>query len=267
MATVARTAAGSRLTAEAIRDVCARPAALLALADAVPDGAVTCPAERQQAVADGIVRALELALRLAAGEEPQRRDLPLLEEAEQRLWQPLTPEIARLLQQAGADGLVAYLVVEGATRREAWRLDTQRRRTERPASLSPDVADAVARDPVDLARFRIDVERAVAHTARRTGLPDDLVYGVVTRQVSYVDAGRRTGRTPNSLWMAIARVRGDWRDVAERGRAAGLGGGVLVRTADRIDLSVRRAIRWRLVGGAVAAMLLVGALGAVVVAS
>ena len=142
------------------------------------------------------------------------------------------PELARLLQRVGPEGLFAYWVVDGATRREAWRADAERRRRERLDELPIDTAAGVDRDPIDLRRFRLEVEQAVDATAARTGLPDDLVYDVVTRDVSYAEAGRRTGRTANGIWMALARVRPEWRDVAERGRAAGLGGGVLVRTAE-----------------------------------
>lgn len=264
----ARSGVGRRLTADAIRDVCSRPAVLQALSEAVPAGAIACPADRRQAVGDGVARALELALRLEAHDKPDRHDRGLLEEAELRLWQPLSPDRARLLQRAGPEGLLAFLVVEGAVRREAWRADTQRRRRERPLPLPPDAAAVVLdRDPIDLARFRLDVERTVAITAARTGLPGDLVYDVIAGQVTFADAGRRTGRTPNGLWMALARVRDEWRDVAQRGRAAGLGGGILVRISDRADIAVRRAIRWRLVGGVAAAVLLAGALGAALAAS
>jgi hypothetical protein len=214
-----------------------------------------------------VARALELALALAAGDAPSRHDLLLLEEAERRLWEPVTVELARVLQRTGPDGLFAYLVVDGATRREAWRADTQRRRAEELEPLSSDLPLNVERESLDLARFRLEVEQAVDITAQRTGVSDDLAYGMVTADVSYAEAGRRTGRSANSLWMAMARLRPEWRGVAERGRAAGLGGGVLVRVTDRTELTVRRLIRWRLIGGTAAALLLAGAIGAAVTAS
>jgi len=67
--------------------------------------------------------------------------------------------------------------------------------------------------------------------------------------------------------MAIDRLRPEWRGVARRGREAGLGGGVLVDAADRTDRLVRRVVRWRLVGGVTAAVLLVLAAGALAGAS
>ena len=248
-----------RLSADAIRDVCARPAVLLALAESIPAGAVRGPADRRQAVADGVARALELAR--------DGGEAPLVEEAERRMWEPVPGELARLLQRVGPDGLFAYWIVDGAARREAWRADAQRRRAERLDPLPPDAADAVERDPIDLLRFRLDVEQAVDATARRTGLDDELVYGLVTHEVSYVEAGRRAGRSSNGIWMALDRLRPDWRGVAERGRAAGLGGGVLVQVTDRTDRAVRRVVRWRLVGGVAAAVLLAASLGAVAVAA
>jgi hypothetical protein len=267
MASMARTASERHLSADAIRDVCARPAVLLTLSDAIPSGAVTCGADRRRAVADGVARALELALALAAGDEPSRHDLLLLEEAERRLWEPVTVELARVLQRTGPDGLFAYLVVDGATRREAWRADTQRRRAEEHEPLSSELPLRAERESLDLARFRLEVEHAVDITAQRAGISDDLAYGMVTTDVSYAEAGRRTGRSANSLWMAMARLRPEWRGVAERGRAAGLGGGILVRVTDRTELTVRRLIRWRLIGGTAAALLLAGAIGAAVAAS
>ena len=267
MASTARTASERHLSADAIRDVCARPAVLLALSGTIPTGAVTCEADRRRAVADGVARALELALALAAGDEPSRHDLLLLEEAERRLWEPVTVDLARVLQRTGPDGLFAYLVVDGATRREAWRADTQRRRAEEHEPLSSELPLHAERESLDLARFRLEVEQAVDITAQRTGISDDLAYGMVTADVSYVEAGRRTGRSANSLWMAMARLRPEWRGVAERGRAAGLGGGVLVRITDRTEITVRRLIRWRLIGGTAAALLLAGAIGAAVTAS
>ena len=101
MATPVHTVTGRTLSAAAIRDVCARPAVLLTLADAVPAGAVTCSADRRRAVADGVARALELALTLADGHAPTRHDAPLLEEADRRLWEPVTVDLARLLQRTG----------------------------------------------------------------------------------------------------------------------------------------------------------------------
>jgi len=267
MASTARTASERYLSADAIRNVCARPAVLLALGDTIPRGAVTCGADRRRAVADGVARALELALALAAGGEPSRHDLLLLEEAERRLWEPVTVDLARVLQRTGPDGLFAYLVVDGATRREAWRADTQRRRSAELEPLSSEEPLHVERESLDLAQFRLEVEQAVDITAQRTGVSDDLAYGMVTADVSYAEAGRRTGRSANSLWMAMARLRPEWRGVAERGRAAGLGGGVLVRVTDRTELTVRRLIRWRLIGGTAAALLLAGAIGAAVTAS
>ena len=194
-----------RLSADAVRDVCARPAVLLALADAVPAAAVRSEADRRRAVGDGVARALELAL------DPGRGEVPLLDEAERRMWEPVAPELARLLQRVGPEGLFAYWVVDGATRREAWRADAERRRRERLDELPIDTAAGVDRDPIDLRRFRLEVEQAVDATAARTGLPDDLVYDVVTRDVSYAEAGRRTGRTANGIWMALARVRPEQR--------------------------------------------------------
>ena len=267
MATTARPAPERTLSADVIRDVCARPAVLLALGEAIPRDAVTCAADRRRAVADGVARALELALLLAVGEAPSRHDVLLLEEGERRLWEPVTVELARVLQRTGPDGLFAYLVVDGATRREAWRADTQRRRAERVEPLPPDLPQHAERDSLDLARFRLEVEHAVDVTARRAGVSDELAYGMVTTEVSYAEAGRRSGRTPNGLWMAMARLRPEWRGVAERGRAAGLGAGILVSVTDRTEVAVRRLIRWRLIGGTAAALLLAGAIGAAVTAS
>lgn len=267
MATTARPASERCLSADAIRDVCARPAVLLALGEAIPSGAVTCAADRRRAVADGVARALELALALAAGAGPSRHDALLLEEAERRLWEPVTADLARILQRTGPDGLFAYLVVDGAARREAWRADTQRRRTEPVEPLPSDVPYVAERDPLDLSRFRLEVEQTVDVTAQRMGLTEDLAYGMVVSEVTYAEAGRRSGRSANGLWMAMARLRPEWRGVAERGRAAGLGGGVLVRVTDRTELTVRRLIRWRLIGGTAAGLLLAGAIGAAVAAS
>jgi hypothetical protein len=267
MATTARTASERSLSADAIRDVCARPAVLLALGEAIPSGAVTCAADRRRAVADGVARALELALALAAGDGPTRHDALLLEEAERRLWEPVTLELARVLQRTGPDGLFAYLVVDGAARREAWRADTQRRRAESYEALPTELPLQAERESLDLARFRLEVEQAVDVTARRAGVSDELAYGRVMSEVSYAEAGRRAGRSANGLWMAMARLRPEWRGVAERGRAAGLGGGILVRVTDRTEVTVRRLIRWRLIGGTAAALLLAGAIGAAVTAS
>ncbi len=263
----APTAPARLLSADAIRDVCARPAALVALGEAIPDGAVGSNADRRQAVTDGVSRALALALALQRGDAPGRLDLLLLEEAERRLWEPLSRERTQLLRQTGPDGLFAFLVVDGATRREAWRADTQRRRGERTAPLPEQAPVDAERDPVDLARFRLDVERAVHSTARRTGLSEEVAYGLLVSELSYVEAGRRSGRTANSVWMAIARLRPEWQGLAARGRDAGLGGGILVRVTDRADVAVRRAIRWRLIGGTTAALLLAGTLGAAMAAS
>lgn len=267
MATTARTASERTLSADAIRAVCARPAVLLALGEAIPGGAVSCTADRRRAVADGVARALELALALAAGDGPSRHDALLLEEAERRLWEPVTADLARVLQRTGPDGLFAYLVVDGAARREAWRADTQRRRAEQPEPLPADLPQLAEREPLDLERFRLEVEHAVDVTARRTGVSDELAYGMVLTEVSYAEAGRRSGRSSNGLWMAMSRLRPEWRGVAERGRAAGLGGGILVRVTDRTEVTVRRLIRWRLIGGTAAALLLAGAIGAAVTAS
>lgn len=267
MAATVQPALRFTLTADAIRDVCARPAVLLALGEAVPAGAVTCAADRRRAVGDGVLRALELAAALAEHGAAERRDVPLLEEAERRMWEPIPVTLARLLQHVGPDGLYAYWVVDGAARREAWRADTRRRRQERVEPLAPSLPADGDRDPIDLGRFRLDVERAVGETSRRTGLPDDLVYGVMTREVTYAEAGRRAGRSPNAIWMALARLQPDWRGVAQRGREAGLGGGVLVHVADRTDAAVRRVVRWRLVGGAAAAVLIALALAGVVLAA
>lgn len=158
-------------------------------------------------------------------------------------------------------------MVDGAARREAWRADTQRRRAEPVEPLSPDVPYPAERDPLDLSRFRLEVEQTVDVTAQRMGLTEDLAYGMVVSEVTYAEAGRRSGRSANGLWMTMARLRPEWRGVAERGRAAGLGGGVLVRVTDRTELTVRRLIRWRLIGGTAAALLLAGAIGAAVTAS
>lgn len=261
MAARARPAPTFRLSADAIRDVCARPAVVAALAESLPTAATSCAADRRRAVADGVARALEAAL--GDGE----RDAALLDEAEQRMWEPVPAELARLLHRAGPEGLFAYFAVEGAARREAWRADARRRHGERALPLSDDAPTPPERDPIDLRRFRLDVERSLAETARRTGLSEDLAYGVLVDEISYVEAGRRSGRSPNALWMALARVRPDWRGVAKRGREAGLGGGVLVRVADRTDAAVRRAIRWRLVGGTAALVLLGASLAGVLAAS
>jgi len=265
--TPVRPALRHALGADVIRDVCGRPAVLLALGEAVPAAAVTCAADRRRAVADGVARALELALALAGGVEPGRAEAPLLEEAEQRMWEPLAGELAHLLQRTGPDGLFAYLVVEGAVRREAWRADTQRRRRARPEPLPETAVTHVERDPVDVARFRLDVEQVVQATAARTGLSDELVYGLLVDEISCAEAGRRSGRSANGIWMALARLRPEWQGLAGRGRAAGLGGGILVRVTDRTEVAVRRAIRWRLVGGTAAGLLLAGAIGAALAAS
>ena len=256
-----------RPSADAIRDVCARPGALLLLDAAVPGAAAAGTEARRRAIADGVARALELACALERGEEADPRDRILLEEAERRLWEPVDRELARVLVRTGPDGLHAYLLVEGAVRREAWRADAERRRGPRHERLDAGVAARSERDPVDLVRFRRDVERAAHLTAERTGLPDEIAVGLVARELSYAEAARRTGRSPNALWMAISRLRPEWQGVAERGREAGLGGGVLVGTAERTDGLVRRAVRWRLVGGLTAVVLLALAAGALATAA
>lgn len=256
-----------RPSADAIRDVCARPGALLLLGAAVPDAAAPTAEARRRAIADGVARALELAGAVARGAEASERDRVLLEEAERRLWEPVDRDLARVLARTGPDGLHAYLLVEGAVRREAWRADAQRRRAPRHERLTAEVAARTERDPVDLVRFRRDVERVAHATAERTGLPDEIAIGLVAGELSYVEAARRTGRSPNALWMAISRLRPEWRGVAERGREAGLGGGVLVGAADRTDGLVRRAVRWRLVGGLTAVVLLALAAGALATAA
>ena len=255
------------LSASAIRDVCSRPAVLLALAEAIPAAAAQSLQQRQQAVADGVARALQLALALGRSEAVARTNYVLLEEAAARLWDPVGLESMRVLQRTGPNGLFAYLVVDGAVRREAWRADTQRRREEHVDELPIDANTGFGRDPVDLTRFRIDVERTAAWTAARVGIPNDIALGLVSNELSYVEAGRRTGRSSNSLWMAISRLRPEWQGVAARGRAAGLGGGVLVRVTDHVDSAVRRAVRWRLLGGVAAALLLAGTFGALTTAS
>lgn len=255
------------LSADAIRDVCSRPAVLLALAEAIPPAAAQSQQERRQAVTDGVTRALQLAIALSQSEQVTRTNQLLLEEAAARLWEPAGVESTRVLQRTGPNGLFAYLVVDGATRREAWRADTQRRRQQQIEALPSDATAEIERDPVDLTRFRIDVERTAALTAKRVGIPNDIALGLVSNELSYVEAGRHTGRSSNSLWMAIARLRPDWQGVAARGRAAGLGGGVLVRATERVDLAVRRAVRWRLIGGVTAAVLLAGTFGALTAAS
>ena len=255
------------LSASAIRDVCSRPAVLLALAEAIPAAAAQSLQQRQQAVADGVARALQLALALSRSEDVARTNHVLLEEAATRLWEPIGLESTRVLQRTGPNGLFAYLVVDGAVRREAWRADTQRRREELIGELPADTTAEFDRDPVDLTRFRIDVERTAAWTAEKIGIPNDIALGLVSSELSYVEAGRRTGRSSNSLWMAISRLRPEWQGVAARGRAAGLGGGVLVRVTDHVDTAVRRAVRWRLIGGVAAALLLAGTLGALTTAS
>ncbi|MBM3680937.1 MAG: YjbH domain-containing protein [Actinobacteria bacterium] len=267
MATTPGTAPPRHPSADAIRDVCARPAALLLLDRAIPAAAAPTGEARRRAIADGVARALELAGALARGEAADRRDHVLLEEADRRLWGPVDRELARVLARTGPDGLHAYLVVEGAVRREAWRADQARRRAPRHEPLSADVAADPGRDPVDLVRFRRDVERAARVTRERTGLPDEIAVGLVAREIGYAEAARRTGRSPNALWMAISRLRPEWRGVAERGREAGLGGGVLVGTAERTDGLVRRAVRWRLVGGLTAVVLLALAAGALTTAA
>lgn len=255
------------LSASAIRDVCSRPAVLLALTEAIPAAAAQSLQQRQQAVADGVARALQLAFALDRAEDVERTNHVLLEEAAARLWEPIGVESTRVLQRTGPNGLFAYLVVDGAVRREAWRADTQRRREEHADELRADATTELDRDPVDLTRFRIDVERTAAWTAERMGIPNDIALALVSSELSYVEAGRRTGRSSNSLWMAISRLRPEWQGVAARGRAAGLGGGVLVRVTDQVDSAVRRAVRWRLIGGVAAALLLAGTLGALTTAS
>ena len=256
-----------RLSADAIRDVCSRPAVLLVLGEAIPSAAAASAEQRRQAVSDGVARALQLARVLEQAGEVARSDQHVLDEARTRLWEPIDVDRARVLQRTGPDGLFAYLVVEGATRREAWRADTQRRRQVRVEELSIDAAEESERDPVDLTHFRIEVERTAALTAERIGIPNDIALALVSSELSYVEAGRHTGRSSNSLWMAISRLRPEWQGVAARGRAAGLGGGVLVRVTDRVDIAVRRAVRWRLIGGVTAALLLAGTLGALTTAS
>lgn len=255
------------LSADAIRDVCSRPAVLLVLSEEVPAAAIQSMEQRRQAVADGVARALQLAIALEHASQITRSDQLLLDEATARLWEPIDLERTRVLQWTGPTGLFAYLVVEGAMRREAWRSDTQRRRQERVEELRVETVGEQDRDPVDLTRFRIDVERTAAMTAERIGIPNAIALGLVSSELSYVEAGRRTGRSSNSLWMAIFRLRPEWQGVAARGRAAGLGGGVLVRVSDHVDIAVRRAVRWRLVGGVTASLLLLGTLGALTTAS
>jgi hypothetical protein len=251
-----------RLRVEAVQDACARPALLLALEDRVPDGAVRGPSDRRRAVADGVVRALLLAQRVETGQTPDQRDRALLDEAEGRLWDPVDAELARVLRSAGPDGLLAVLVLEGAVRREAWRGDAERRRGSRAVPLDDGLPVPDERDPVDLAAFRADVERAALRTTARTGLPPGLAASVVAREVSFAEAARAANRSPNALWMALARLRPEWDAVARRGREAGLGGGALVDVADRADRVARRVVRWRLVGGLVAALLLATTAGA-----
>lgn len=256
-----------RLRADAIRDVCSRPAVLQEIGNAVPLAAVESNAERRQAVSDGVARALALALELEdSGAQPEREQVMLLE-ADQRMWAPVDVALARLLQRAGPDGLFAFYVVEGATRREAWRADAQRRRGRCHAALSTDAVWRDDFDPVDLASFRLDVERTAALTAQRIGVSQELVLELLAEDISYAEAGRQTGRSSNGLWMALARLRPTWRGVAERGRAAGLGGGALIDLADRTDTAVRRVVRWRLVGGLTAALLLAATGGALLTAS
>ncbi len=267
MAAISPPTSSFRLCADAIRDVCARPAVLLALGASVPSSAVSCAEQRRQAVTDGVARALTLAVDLAEGRGVRQEEQVLLEEAERRMWEPIDAPLSRLLQQTGRDGLFAYLAIEGATRREAWRADTQRGRRQQTVELLPDHGDEPSRESLDLTEFRLELEQVAALTAERTRLPHEIAVALVAEEMSYVEAGRRTGRSSNSLWMAIARMRPEWRGLAERGRDAGLGGGILVRLSDQTDRAVRRAVRWRLIGGVTAALLLAGAFGAITAAS
>ena len=255
-----------RLSADVIRDVCARPALLLAIGQSLPTAAIVSEGERGLAVADGVARALELAALLEGGGTVGARDRILLAEAEDRLWEPTDASFVQVLQRTGPDGLFAALVVQGAARREAWRRDTQRRRAEPLEQLTEHTVGA-APEPLDVAVFRAEVEQLAEVTARRTGLTRDVALGLLADELSFAEAGRQSGRSANSIWMAVARLRPDWREVAARGRAAGLGGGLLVDLTERGDRAVGRLVRWRVVGGVTAALLLAAASGALLMAS
>ena len=255
-----------RLSADVIRDVCARPALLLTIGQSLPTAAIVSEGERGLAVADGVARALELAALLEGGGTVGARDRILLAEAEDRLWEPTDASFVQVLQRTGPDGLFAALVVQGAARREAWRRDTQRRRAEPLEQLTEHTVGA-APEPLDVAVFRAEVEQLAEVTARRTGLTRDVALGLLADELSFAEAGRQSGRSANSIWMAVARLRPDWREVAVRGRAAGLGGGLLVDLTERGDRTVRRLVRWRVVGGVTAALLLAAASGALLMAS
>ncbi len=119
----------------------------------MPSSAVSCAEQRRQAVTDGVARALTLAVDVKEGRGVRQEEQVLLEEAERRMWEPIDARLSRLLQQTGRDGLFAYLAIEGATRREAWRADTQRRRQQQTVALLPDYGDEPSRESLDLTEF------------------------------------------------------------------------------------------------------------------
>jgi hypothetical protein len=258
---------GFVLRAAVVRDLCARPAVLRQLETAVPAGLGVGDA-RARAVADGVARVLTLAVALDEGAAPPAQDRSLLHEAEERMWDPVDPAVARLVRAHGPDALLALYVLEAAVRREAWRNDTRRRRKRREqprVPLEPSTAPRPdEREPLDLTAFRLEVERVAAATAQTVGIRHDEALALILGEVSYTAVAARHGRSSNGLWMALSRLRPGWRDLAERGRAAGLGGGLATDLSERVERGVRRAIRWRLIGGLTAALLLAAASGAAV---
>lgn len=262
------TASDFALRSPVVRDVCARPAVLARLAAAVPSG-VGGGDRAAQAVADGIARVLDLAER--GGGTASARDRDLLEAAHRRMWDPLEPAAARALAGGGPEALFALFVLEEAVRREAWRSDTARRRSRlrHRQPLDPTIGGSDERERLDLERFRLEVEVVAERTAERAGIERDEALALILGEARYVEVAERHGRSPNGLWMALARTREDWRSLAERGRAAGLGGGLGVDLdlLGRTDRVVRRAIRWRLIGGLTAALLLAALTGAMIAAT
>lgn len=262
------TASDFSLNSPVVRDVCARPAILARLAAAVPSG-VGGGDRAAQAVADGIARVLAITERDSGSISGRDRDL--LHAADRRMWDPLDPGTARALAGGGPDALFALFVLEEAVRREAWRVDTARRRGRDRQRLP--LEEAIGRDDererLDLERFRLEVEVVAERTAERAGIEREEALALILGEARYVEVAERHGRSPNALWMALARTRDDWRSLAERGRAAGLGGGLgldldLLGRTDRV---VRRAIRWRLIGGVTAALLLAALTGAALAAT
>ncbi len=260
------TAPGFVLRSPVVRDICARPAVLARLAAAVPHG-LGGGDRGAQAVADGVARVLDLIE--CPEDQMTDRDRDLLAAAERRMWEPLDPAVVRALGGGGADVLFALVAVEEAVRREAWRADTARRRARHRDSLGVDVGDRDERERLDLERFRLEVEVVAERAADRAGIEREEALALILGEARYVEVAARHGRSPNALWMALDRTRDEWRALAERGRAAGLGGGLGLDLdlIGRTDRTVRRAVRWRLIGGLTAAILVAVLTGAAAAAT